>query len=211
VAPEPQEQAAYQQPPVVQQTPTAQPQPQVAQPHLHPHPQLERRPVWHRKHYPIGVFLVVYGLTSLVAGLLGSSDRKMELAQYVPAGNTGTLLTALKAIEGLLLLLSLIGLLRRRYVWFLPGLLGWSGGFAVFCLLDIWKGNVGGLIEHFIYALVFGLLLFLTYALGAKASVAQRPTVPAYNPVGNPPAGMSRTQEIALNALSRWQRVPPPQ
>jgi hypothetical protein len=162
-------------------------------------------------HYPIGVFLVVYGLTSLVAGMLGSSDRKVELAKYVPADNAGTLLTALKAIEALLLLLTLIGLLRRRYVWFLPGLLGWCGGFAVFCLLDIWKGNLGGLVEHFIYALVFGVLLFLTYALGVKASTAQRPVVPAYNPVGRSPEGMSRTQEIALSALSRWQRVPPPQ
>jgi hypothetical protein len=62
-----------------------------------------------------------------------------------------------------------------------------------------------------IYALVFGLLLFMTYALGAKASAAQRPVQPLYNPANQSPAGLSRTQEIALSALSRWQRVPPPQ
>jgi hypothetical protein len=153
----------------------------------------------------------VYGLTSLVGGMLSSSNRKMELIKYVPAGNAGTLLTALKAIEALLLLLCLVGLLRRRYVWFLPSLLGWFGGFAVFCLLDIWKGNLGGLVEHVLYAFVFGLLLFLTYALGAKANAVQRPLPPVHNPVGRAPTGLSRTQEIALNALSRWQRVPPPQ
>jgi hypothetical protein len=157
------------------------------------------------------VFLVMYGLSSMISGMLGASDRKMELTKYVPAHNAGTLLTALKAIEAMLLLLCLVGLLRRRYVWFLPGLLGWFGGFAVFCVLDIWKGNLGGLAEHLGYALAFGLLLFLTYGLGAKANAARRPLLPVHNPASLSPTGLSRTQEIALNALSRWQRVPPPQ
>jgi pyruvate/2-oxoglutarate dehydrogenase complex dihydrolipoamide acyltransferase (E2) component len=184
-------------------------------------------------HYPIGVFLVAYGLTGFGTGLLGWDDRREELADYVGAGVTTPALAVVKAIELGLVALTLAGLVRRRDVWFLPALAGWLAGFGVFTLLDIFKGKWGVLVEHLVFLGVFALLLFLSYGLSVKARVgraAAQPASPAQAqpapaepapaqpeapaPAGGPPPGpagnLSRTQEFALQALNRLQqRVTP--
>jgi len=178
-------------------------------------------------HYPIGVFLVAYGVTGLVTGLIGWDDRREELAGYVGAGAATAALAVVKAIELALVALAVAGIGRRRDVWFLPALAGWLAGFGVFALLDLVKGNWGALLEHVVFLAAFALLLFLSYGLSVKARVGRAaaartaapppdapapspaaPSVPA--PVPAPSANLSRTQEFALAALNRLQqRVTP--
>ncbi|WP_460370469.1 hypothetical protein, partial [Actinocorallia lasiicapitis] len=165
---------------------------------------------WHRQHFTVGVFLVVYGLTNLATGLLGFSNHKRELAGYLGDGMAGQALIGLKAVEGLLLVLTVAAIVRRKDVWFLPSLLGWVLGFAVFAVLDVVKGRFVPLAEHGLYTLLFFALLVISYGLSAKVRAARTPAPPASaapSPGAPPhPQGLSRTQEIALNALNRWQR-----
>ncbi|MCW2918107.1 MAG: hypothetical protein JWN52_6175 [Actinomycetia bacterium] len=170
---------------------------------------------WHRYHYPIGIFLVLYGLTGLLGVLIGWSDHQKEMANYLTktAGlNTGLatpVLAGLHVVEGLLILITLAGLLRRRDVWFLPVVFGWMAGFAVFCVLDVWAGTMSRLAEHGVYLIGFTAVLLVSYTLGVKARVGQAP--PSGQQRNTPtPRNLSRTQEIALSALNRWQRAAPP-
>ncbi|GAA0955739.1 hypothetical protein [Actinocorallia libanotica] len=201
-----------------------------------PAPPAAQGGAWHRQHYAVGVFLVLYGLVNLATGLLGFSNRKVEAAVYFGDGLAAPILIAVKCAEALLLAVAAAGLLRRRDLWFLPALLSWVAGFAVLCVLDVVKGEFLALAEHAVYTLLFGFLLFLSYALSAKVRAARlqaatapgQPAPPAQpgapgapgmpgapgapvpmappQPGGTPPAGLSRTQEIALNTLNRWQR-----
>jgi hypothetical protein len=158
---------------------------------------------WHRYHYPIGIFLVAYGFAGVLLLVIGWSDRRQEMSTYldktVGLDIATPLLIAVKLVEVLLTLLVLAGLLRRRDVWYVPALFGWIGGFAVFCVLDVWSGRFGGLAEHLLYLLGFLVLLGLSFALGVKARVAQaRPRQSKMQ--------LTRTQEMALAALNRWRR-----
>lgn len=222
----------FQQPPQGYPPPPGQPQQGFAPQGHSPQPAAASGGAWHRQHYAIGVFLVLYGLTNLATGLLGFSNRKVEVAVYFGEGLAVPVLVAVKCVEALLLALTAAALFRKRDVWFLPGLLGWVVGFAGLCVLDVVKGQFVTLAEHAVYTLVFGVLLFLSYALSARvraarlqapgqqgqqAFPAQHGPVPAgapqgmapqgVAPQGGPaPSGLSRTQEIALNTLNRWQR-----
>jgi hypothetical protein len=174
---------------------------------------------WHRYHYPVGFFLVVFGATGLLGTVLRWSAHRDQIATYLTRtaglgkGLDTPVLIGLHVIEGLLVLIALAGVLRRRDVWFLPALLGWIGGFAVFCVLDLWAGTFGMLAEHAGFLAVFILVLFISYALGVKARVGRPPAGP-----GLTPRNLTRTQEFALAALNRWQQgapqgplqVPPP-
>ncbi|GAA3195757.1 hypothetical protein [Actinocorallia longicatena] len=216
-------QEPYQEPQHPQQQHTPVPQAHPVQPYQTPVPQqfqtpippqgpyqapapqnVPARPSWHRQHYAIGVFLVVYGLTNLATGLLGFSNHRRELAGYIGEGMAGGALLGLKAVEGLILVLTIAGLARRKDVWFLPSLLGWVAGFAAFAVFDVVKGKYGPLLEHGVYAALFFVLLVVSHGLSAKV----RRTAPAPVAAQQDPSvpGLSRTQEIALNALTRWQR-----
>jgi hypothetical protein len=173
---------------------------------------------WHRFHYPVGIFLVAYGVAGLILLAIGWSDRHHEMATYltktVGLGIATPALVVAKVIEALLTLLALAGLLRRRDVWYLPAILGWVAGFAAFCVLDIWSGRYGVLVEHAVYLLGFLILLAASFAFGVKARVAAGAAVDPATPI---PAGyhgtrmrLTRTQEMALAALNRWQRSPAP-
>jgi hypothetical protein len=159
---------------------------------------------WHRFHYPIGAFAIAYGVTGLAGALISWGDRHDELAGYVGAGLATPALVLVKVVELLLVLLVVAGVARRRDVWFLPALTGWVAGFALFALLDVIKGKWGGLLEHAIYLAVFAFLLFGSYALSVKARVG----APARSKAGDQvrPSGLTRTQELALEALNRWQQ-----
>jgi hypothetical protein len=158
---------------------------------------------WHWFHYPVGIFLVAYGAAGIPLLAIGWSDRHREMATYlaktIGLGIATPTLVSAKVAEVLLTLLALAGLLRRRDVWYLPAILGWIAVFAAFCVLDIWSGRFGGLAEHMIYLLGFLLLLAASFAFGVKARVSAAPR-----------PRLTRTQEMALAALNRWQRSPLP-
>lgn len=155
---------------------------------------------WHRLHYPVGVFLIAYGLAGTVAAALAWSDRRDQVASYLDSGVAGTVLAGVKGLELLLVVITIAGLLRRRDVWFLPALAGWMAGFGVLSVLDVLRGKWGGLAEHFAYLLMFGVLLFVSYGLGVKARLDARAGGPGDG------GGLSRTQELALAALNRIPR-----
>ncbi|MEU9022153.1 hypothetical protein [Actinomadura sp. NPDC048394] len=172
---------------------------------------------WHRMHNAVGVFLLAYGVTSLVGAALLWDDRRKELADYFGSGNAGTLLVAVKAAEAVLLAVAAAGIVRRRDVWFVPALAGWMAGFAVFAVLDVFDGRWGGLLEHLLYLAGFVVLLFVSYGLGAKAQVGSGAAVRASAASGpggegsgggepgadGEPRRLTRTQEFALAALNR--------
>jgi hypothetical protein len=168
---------------------------------------------WHRLHYPIGVFLVAYGVAGIFLLAVGWEGRRQEMSAYlaetIGLGIATPSLIAVKVVELLLTLFALAGLLRRRDVWYLPAIFGWIGGFGVFCVLDVWSGRFGGLAEHVLYLLGFVVLLGVSFALGVKARVARAehgPTAPAPDRTGARSMRLTRTQEMALAALNRWQR-----
>jgi hypothetical protein len=177
-----------------------------------PHPATPRAPtgLWHRLHLPIGVFLLAYGLTNLLGTVLRWSHHRTDLAGLLDAtigggGGAGPILIVLHLVEVLLTVVAGAGLLRRRSVWYLPALLGWMAGFGAFTVLDLWAGEFGRLVEHAAYFGGFTLLLVLSYALGVKAAVGRRTPPPAGSAPDNGQQ-LTRTQELALAAISNWQR-----
>ncbi|MDL4818954.1 hypothetical protein [Actinomadura opuntiae] len=173
---------------------------------------------WHRMHYAVGVFLVAYGVAGLLSAVLLWGDRREEFGDYFGSGNAGTLLVLAKAVEALLVAAAVLGIVRRRDVWFVPPLTGWMAGFAVVAVLDVVNGRWGGLLQHLLYLAGFVVLLFVSYGLSAKAQVSsgtavRAGAVPAPAP-GEPaeagqvdgPRRLTRTQELALSALNRLPR-----
>lgn len=144
-------------------------------------------------------------MTALLSSLLGWSAHRKEIAGYLSDGLASPVLIGIKAAEVLIVMVTVAGIVRRRDVWFLPALLGWMTGFGVFCVLDLARGKTGRLAEHAAYLVLFAVLLFLSYAFGVKARVG-RTTPPVSSRKGPQPQNLSRTQEIALAALNRWQR-----
>lgn len=173
-----------------------------------PAPSTARRSTgFHRFHFPIGIFLVAYGVTALISSFLGWEAHLREMSDYLGEGAATPALVAVKVVQILLVLVTLMGLLRRRDVWFLPALCGWAVGFAVFCVLDGVKGTMADLVEHGVYLVGFAFLLCLSYALGVKARVAARRAARGGDgPDGDDSDRLSRTQELALAALERWRR-----
>ncbi|GAB2807773.1 hypothetical protein GCM10022221_01310 [Actinocorallia aurea] len=203
-----------------QQPPQGYQAPPVPQPFAQP-PAGEAAPArpapasWHRQHYAVALFLIVYSLVTLALGQVGFADRKQELAEYTSDALAGPLLIAVKAVQVGLLIATAEAMRRRRSVLFLPVLALWTGSFAVLAVLDVVSGAYGTLVEHLLYTVLFGVVLFLSYAFSVKAGAAAQAaaSVPAGHPApGAAPApqpapqSMSRTQEFALNTLNRWQR-----
>ena len=158
---------------------------------------------WHRFHYAVGVFLIAYGVTGLISGALLWGDRVEEIEGYFGSGPAAGVLVFVKVVEALLVLCAAAGVALRRDLLFVPPLAGWMAGFAMFAVLDVFKGRWGGLIEHLLYLAAFVVLLFLSYGLSAKAQLAGMPKAaePGTSPVG--PRGLTRTQEFALQAINR--------
>lgn len=196
--------------PVPQQSPPPPPPASWGRPAPAPAPASDRP--WHRFQYPIGVFLVAYGIATLTVSLLGWDAHRKVLAHYLGEGIASPALIAVKVAEGVLLLAALAGLVRRRDVWFLPALVGWTAGYALFCVLGLVKGETSRLPEHAGFLVAFAVLLFLSYALGVKARIGREASSPGAGQDGQS-RNLSRTQEMALAALNRWQRAqaPPPQ
>ncbi|MCD0453637.1 hypothetical protein LO762_31295 [Actinocorallia sp. API 0066] len=172
-------------------------------------------PSWHRQHYAIGLFLLVYGVVNLALGFLGFDARKDEVAEYLSEGVAGPVVLAVKALQALLLAVVAAALVRRRSVLLLPPLLAWTAAFAILAVLDLLNGLHTTLLEHLAYGVVFAILLFLSYALSVRAGTAAAQTAQAAAesapPQGapaapQPPQSLSRTQEFALNTLNRFQR-----
>jgi hypothetical protein len=147
----------------------------------------------------------------MLGTLIGWGEHRRDIANYLAettgagAGAATPLLVVVKVVELLLLLTALAGLLRRRDVWMLPALLGWMAGFAVFCVLDLWAGLFGRLAEHVLYLLVLAALLAMSYTLSIKVRMG-RPSRLRGDAGGPAPKSLTRTQEMALAAINRWQR-----
>ncbi|MEV5828392.1 hypothetical protein AB0L25_22815 [Spirillospora sp. NPDC052242] len=160
-------------------------------------------PTWHRQHYTVGVFLLAYGVMSLVSGALLWGDRREEVGDYFASGPSGTILVLAKAVQAVLVLISAAAIARRRDTWFVPPLAGWMAGFALFAVLDVYTARWGGLLEHLLYLAGFVVLLFLSYGLSAKAQVGGAARASGQEA---PPEGLTRTQELALAAINRLPR-----
>ncbi|HEV7934761.1 MAG TPA: hypothetical protein VGP70_20930 [Actinomadura sp.] len=157
------------------------------------------RHTWHPFHSLIGVFLVTYGVTGALATIVGRAGHQQEIADYLAktigagAAAATALLVAAKAVEILLTITALTGMLRRADVWLLPALFGWTAGFGVFCVLDLWGGFMGRLAEHVLFLLVFTALLYGSYVLSRKAR-ARPPAQPMGGTYGlHAPGGLTRT------------------
>ncbi|MDX6743389.1 hypothetical protein [Actinocorallia sp. A-T 12471] len=194
----PQGQQPYPQQPYPQQYGVPQQQ-GVQEPQAKPVP-----PSWHRQHYAIGLFLIVFGIINLALGFLGFADREKEIAEYLSDGIAAPVLIAVKVAQAVLLGVAVMAVVRRRSVLFLPALLAWTGGFAVLTVLDLVSGTFTTLIEHLIYTAAFAAALFLSYALSVKAGTTATTATP--NPATPTPQSLSRTQEFALNTLNRLHR-----
>ncbi|MBE1534861.1 hypothetical protein [Actinomadura algeriensis] len=161
-------------------------------------------PTWHRQHYTVGMFLLAYGVMSLVSGTLLWGDRRDEVGDYFASGPSGTILGLAKAVQVVLVLATVAAMARRRDTWFVPPLAGWMAGFALFAVLDVYTGRWGGLLEHLLYLAGFVILLFLSYGLSAKAQVGGAARAPGEE--ARPVEGLTRTQELALAAINRLPR-----
>ncbi|MFC6885393.1 MULTISPECIES: hypothetical protein [Actinomadura] len=179
---------------------------------------------WHRLHYPVGAFLIAYGITVLVAAALDWGARRHELEGYFGSGSAGAALVVVKAFELVLALTAAAAVARRRDMWLVAPLAGWMAGFAMFAVLDVLKGRWGGLVEHLLYLAAFIVLLFLSYGLSARVQVVEAAAArragtdpaPGTDQGGRPGGGLTRTQEFALSAIDRVNRArrnpqqPPP-
>ncbi|MFV2176284.1 hypothetical protein ACFHW3_24575, partial [Actinomadura sp. LOL_011] len=159
-------------------------------------------PTWHRQHYTVGVFLLAYGVMSLISGALLWGDRRDEVGDYFASGPSGTILVLAKAVQVVLVLVGAAAMARRRDTWLVAPLAGWMAGFALFAVLDVYTARWGGLLEHLLYLAGFVILLFLSYGLSAKAQVGGA----ARTPGPGRPEGLTRTQELALAAINRLPR-----
>ncbi|MEU8306712.1 hypothetical protein AB0C84_24450 [Actinomadura sp. NPDC048955] len=158
---------------------------------------------WHRFHYAVGVFVIAYGVAALASAAALWGDRLDEMEGYFGSGPASGILVLAKAVEVLLVVAAVAGVLMRRDLLLVPPVAGWMAGFAMFAVLDVFTGRWGGLVEHLAYLAAFVVLLFLSYGLSAKAQLAKAPKGPA--PDGSPrgPSGLTWTQEFALQAINR--------
>ncbi|MEV0403652.1 hypothetical protein [Actinoallomurus sp. NPDC050550] len=137
---------------------------------------------WRRRHVPVGVFLVVFGLTR-VASLLDWSSRHHDAAQMLGVGDGAT--TALLGVSAVAELLftvaAVLAVGRRRAVWLLVALAGWLLEFLVLAVVAGVAGDRLRLVEHGVFLLVFGGLFAVTYRSikGTPAAVEPAPPVPA--------------------------------
>ncbi|TDD82585.1 hypothetical protein E1293_16240 [Actinomadura darangshiensis] len=163
----------------------------------------QRSPTWQRFHYAVGVFLIAYGVAGLAGAVLLWGDRLDEIERYFGSGPATGILVFVKAVEVLLVVCAAAGLALRRDVLLVPPMAGWMAGFAMFAVLDVFKGRWGGLAEHLAYLAAFVVLLFVSYGLSAKAQLAGAPKDAAPAEPGRGPGGLTRTQEFALQAINR--------
>ncbi|MCO5992295.1 hypothetical protein [Actinoallomurus rhizosphaericola] len=149
---------------------------------------------WHRLHYPVAVFLIVFGATR-IASLLDWSGRHRDAARLLGAGD-GTvtaLLGASAAGELLLTVAAILAVSRRRDVWLLVGLAGWSVESLALAIVAGVAGDTSRLVEHGAFLLVFAGLLAVTYRWSAATRASAAP--------GDPDAALS-SAHLALAPLT---------
>jgi hypothetical protein len=134
---------------------------------------------WHRLHLPVGVFLIVFGATR-VASLLDWSGRHRDAARMLGVGDgTTTVLLVGSALGELLLTVAaVLAVHRRRDVWLLAGLTGWSAESLLLTAVAAVAGDVPRLVEHAVFLLAFGGLLAATYRWSAAARASRDPSRP---------------------------------
>ncbi|MCO6006482.1 hypothetical protein NE236_15965 [Actinoallomurus purpureus] len=150
---------------------------------------------WHRLHYPVGVFLIVFGATR-VGSLLDWSGRHRDAARMLGVGDGAvTALLGVSAVGELLLtLVAVLAVSRRRDVWLLVALAGWLAEFLVLAVVAGVAGDVPRLAEHGLFLVAFGGLLAATYRWSGATRVSGRP--------GAPDAVVSAPPQPALATLA---------
>jgi hypothetical protein len=142
---------------------------------------------WHRLHYPVGVFLIVFGATR-VGSLLDWSGRHRDAARMLGVG--GGTVTALLGVSGvgelLLTVAAVLAVSRRRDVWLLVALAGWCAEFLVLAVVTGIAADVARLVEHGVFLSAFGGLLAATYRWSGAARTPDDPDAPA-TMVSEPP------------------------
>lgn len=176
---------------------------------------------WHRFHYAVGVFLVAYGVTGLISGVLMWGDRQDEVQGYFGGLPATAVLLLVKFVELALTASAAAALAFRKDLLLVPPTAGWMAGFAMFAVLDVFTARWGGLVQHLLYLAAFVVLLFLSYGLSAKAQLAAAARAAKAagdgggtgdDEAGNDGSGdgapgggmrLTRTQEFALAAINR--------
>lgn len=143
---------------------------------------------WHWAFWFVGAFLVLFGLLNFAELPLGWKDRVPQISRYLAAtfdlGPQWALPTLwfLKAAEGLLGLLALVGLLRRDTRCLVAAVLGWLVVFAGYSGMDVWADDRLELLEHSLYFAGFSLLLLVLLVLSVLGGVLA--TLSAGTPAG---------------------------
>jgi hypothetical protein len=121
-----------------------------------------------RLHLPACVFLIAFGVAKL-AELADWSRLHGDAVRLAGAGTVTTgLLVAGKAAELLFTLTAVLALVRRRRVWLLAALAGWTIDLAVLSVMAAVAGDLGRLLEHGLSFLAIAGLLVVTYATAGR-------------------------------------------
>lgn len=116
---------------------------------------------------PVGVFLIVFGLTRIAELLDWSRMHADAVSSLAMGGTTVTaLIIAAKAVDLLLTAAALLALVRGHGVWLLVALAGWTAGFAVLTVLAGIGGDAGALVQQGCFFVVFAGLLTGAYLMG---------------------------------------------
>ncbi len=116
---------------------------------------------------PVGVFLVVFGLTRIAELLDWSRMHADAVSSLAMGGATVTaLIVAGKAVDLLLTAAAVLALVRGHGVWLLVAIAGWTAGFAVLTVLAGIGGDAGALVQQGCFFVVFAGLLAGAYLLG---------------------------------------------
>ncbi|MCO5974488.1 hypothetical protein [Actinoallomurus soli] len=182
---------------------------------------------WHRLHYPVAVFLVVFGATR-IASLLDWSGRHRDAARLLGAGDgTVTALLGASAVGELLLTLAaVLAVSRRRDVWLLVALAGWSVESLALAIVAGVSGDTSRLVEHGVFLLAFAVLLAVTYrwsaatrtsaasgdpdAAPSPAHLALAPLTPAPTSLPTPEAPPEPSATVAPAKDPSFAFAPPP-
>lgn len=145
----------------------------------------------------VGVFLIVFGVARF-AELAGWSRLHGDVVRMVGLGS-GTVTALLligKGVELLLTALTVLALVRRRDVWLLAALAGWTADLALLTAVAAVCDAPGRLLEHGLFFLAFAGLSVLTYVN------VRRVGAPPMAPGAPPPHGAPRRAGLARRDLA---------
>lgn len=145
---------------------------------------------------PVSVFLVVFGVTKILEladwpRLHDDAARSLGLG----GGTVTVLLIVAKCAELALTATAVLALTRRRLIWALAALTGWTAEFAVLAVAAVILGAAGRALVYTAYLAGFAGLFAVTFLLAGGSFAALpglvRRRARAVNPTGLPDLGPS--------------------